>query len=231
MFYVKAKRALTEKAPSIEDTAAKLKRLGVSDDKAEASGKRNQLKPTEVNPLNRNHSASQNPVVGSATDPDTLHVLVVEDNLINQQVFAKQLRQKGCIVHIANHGADALLALKKSTFAKDSGPHATPLSLVLLDLEMPVMDGLTCIKKIREWQKSGVLTRPVPVIAVWNCLSKSLGESSTDMFHRNSGYSQCQVRTSRRCQSGRNGTYNHHTSSCQILFPHGISCLSTNKHY
>lgn len=80
--------------------------------------------------------------------------------------MAQQLRKAKCVVHVANHGADALFFLETTTFAKDTGPSATPLSIVLMDLEMPVMDGLTCVRKIREWQKSGKLTKPVPVIAV-----------------------------------------------------------------
>jgi CheY-like chemotaxis protein len=40
------------------------------------------------------------------------------------------------------------------------------LSVILMDLEMPVMDGLTCARKIRELQKSGQLVRHVPIIAV-----------------------------------------------------------------
>lgn len=122
--------------------------------------------PNYIHPLNRKHSEQSNPVVGSATDPNTLHVLVVEDNLINQKVMAQQLRKAGCIVHVANHGADALNFLKTTTFARGCGPNAVPLSLILMDQEMPVMDGLTCIRHIREWQNSGELTRPVPVIAV-----------------------------------------------------------------
>lgn len=93
--------------------------------------------PKYVNPLNRKHSEADNPVVGSAESSDTLHVLVVEDNLINQKVMAQQLRKKRCIVHVANHGADALVFLRKTTFAKDSGPNATPLSVILMDQEMP----------------------------------------------------------------------------------------------
>ena len=86
--------------------------------------------------------------------------------MINQKVMAQQLKKARCEVNVASHGADALLFLEKTTFAKDCGPYATPLSIVLMDLEMPVMDGLTCIRKIRDWQKSGKLTTPVPVIAV-----------------------------------------------------------------
>jgi len=80
--------------------------------------------------------------------------------------MANQLRRANCIVHVADHGADALIFLKKTTFGKESGPNAIPLSIVLLDLEMPIMDGLTCVRRIRELQKSGDLARPVPVIAV-----------------------------------------------------------------
>jgi CheY-like chemotaxis protein len=42
----------------------------------------------------------------------------------------------------------------------------TPLSIVLLDLEMPTMDGLTCIRHIREKQLRGEILGHVPVIAV-----------------------------------------------------------------
>lgn len=91
---------------------------------------------------------------------------VVKRILTSSQVMAQQLKKAKCEVHVANHGADALFFLEKTTFAKGCGPYATPLSIILMDLEMPVMDGLTCIRRIREWQKQGKLTRPVPVIAV-----------------------------------------------------------------
>lgn len=45
-----------------------------------------------------------------------LHVLLVEDNLINQQVLSKQLRREGCIVDVANHGLEALQILEERTF-------------------------------------------------------------------------------------------------------------------
>lgn len=80
--------------------------------------------------------------------------------------MAQQLKKAKCVVHVANHGADALLFLQTTTFAKTCPPNATPLSIVLMDLEMPIMDGLTCVRKIRECQRAGNLTRPVPVIAV-----------------------------------------------------------------
>jgi len=76
------------------------------------------------------------------------------------------LRKAGAVVHVANHGADALLFMEKATFSTKSGPGATPLTLVLLDSEMPVMDGLTCVRHIRQRQKTGDFISNLPVIGV-----------------------------------------------------------------
>lgn len=68
-----------------------------------------------------------------------LRVLLVEDNIINQKVLGKQLRKAGCQIWVANHGLEALDTLERETF-----------DVVLMDLEMPVLDGLKAMRKIRE---------------------------------------------------------------------------------
>ncbi|KAL2061257.1 hypothetical protein VTL71DRAFT_7530 [Oculimacula yallundae] len=94
------------------------------------------------------------------------HVLVVEDNIVNQKVLSKQLQSAGCIVSVANHGREALTYLEKSHFWKGLETIGTALSVVLMDLEMPIMDGLTCVKLIRQLQDEGKIIGHVPVIAV-----------------------------------------------------------------
>ncbi|EON60987.1 hypothetical protein W97_00197 [Coniosporium apollinis CBS 100218] len=98
--------------------------------------------------------------------PSTLHVLVVEDNLVNQRVLAKQLRNLGCVVNVANHGGEALDFLRKTTHWTASGGGNEVLSLILMDWEMPIMDGLTCVRIIRGLQQDGTVSGHVPVIAV-----------------------------------------------------------------
>ncbi|KAI9719409.1 MAG: hypothetical protein M1812_003480 [Candelaria pacifica] len=93
-------------------------------------------------------------------------VLIVEDNLVNQRVLQKQLRNLGCVAHVANHGGEALDWLQKSRYWKDRNQDAPDLSVVLMDQEMPVMDGLTCARRIREYEQSGQIVRHVPIIAV-----------------------------------------------------------------
>jgi len=119
------------------------------------------------------------PRAGSLYSPSDLHILLVEDNLINQKITAKQLRQLGCTVHVANHGLEALQFLARSCFfntseqidpseAVEDSPaqEQVPLTVILLDQEMPHMDGLQCVRRIREMEHSDKLTRHVPVIAV-----------------------------------------------------------------
>ncbi|KAH0331740.1 histidine kinase, partial [Aureobasidium melanogenum] len=117
-----------------------------------------------------------------AEDKPHLHVLVVEDNIINQRVMAQQLRRLGCTVHLANHGLEALEFLRKTSFWAYHPPpswneeapsprtvpqsNTIPLSVVLMDLEMPVLGGLETVKRIRSLQSEGSIISHVPVIAV-----------------------------------------------------------------
>ncbi|KAE9988896.1 hypothetical protein EG328_005606 [Venturia inaequalis] len=104
--------------------------------------------------------------IGSAVIQRKLAILVVEDNLVNQRVLCKQLRNLGHIVYAANHGKEALEFLEKSTYwaANDgSGEH---LDIILLDTEMPVMDGLTCARLIREAEREGKFKGHIPIVSV-----------------------------------------------------------------
>ncbi|KAL8798256.1 MAG: hypothetical protein Q9182_006817 [Xanthomendoza sp. 2 TL-2023] len=114
-------------------------------------------------------SSASTSLLASDQDPkgphSSLSVLLVEDNLINQQVLKKQLVKHKYEVQVANHGKEAIDYLKGTNMwvGNDNGYR---LDVVLMDLEMPVMDGLTCARKIRQLQKEGAITQHVPLIAV-----------------------------------------------------------------
>ena len=67
-----------------------------------------------------------------------LRVLVVEDNIINQRLALTLLRRLGWTVSLACNGFDAIAALERENFG-----------LVLMDVQMPVMDGLMATREIR----------------------------------------------------------------------------------
>jgi CheY-like chemotaxis protein len=78
-------------------------------------------------------------------------ILLVEDNEINQQVASEILEQAGFYVDIANHGQEALDMLENKTY-----------DCVLMDVQMPIMDGFTATAKIRENNKY----KDLPILAM-----------------------------------------------------------------
>ncbi|KAK5553493.1 hypothetical protein LTR46_008468 [Exophiala xenobiotica] len=103
-------------------------------------------------------------------------VLLVEDNIINAQVLMKQLKRAGCTVYIANHGQEALDFLPRTRAWHNyeplqvvDSPSASldvDIDCILMDVEMPVLDGLSCTRQIRVLQKDGLLTKHIHIIAI-----------------------------------------------------------------
>jgi signal transduction histidine kinase/CheY-like chemotaxis protein/tetratricopeptide (TPR) repeat protein len=83
-------------------------------------------------------------------------VLLVEDNEINQQIAAEMLRDAGFEVDLAENGQDGL----NQVHARHA--EGRPYDLVLMDMQMPTMDGVSATRLIRETHAADVL----PIIAM-----------------------------------------------------------------
>ncbi|HEY1483071.1 MAG TPA: ATP-binding protein [Candidatus Acidoferrum sp.] len=89
----------------------------------------------------------------STPAPESLRILVAEDNVVNQRVISRMLEKMGHRVLVAENGQEALVALQ-----------AEPFDLVFMDMQMPVLDGVQATRAIRD-SEAGT-TRHVPIIAL-----------------------------------------------------------------
>lgn len=86
-----------------------------------------------------------------------MNFLIVEDNLINRMVLQSLLEPVTKNLAFAENGAEALEAVEAGT--------GTGFQLILMDINMPVMDGVTATKEIRKYETHHGLP-PTPIIAV-----------------------------------------------------------------
>ena len=98
--------------------------------------------------------AEETPAEDKTANPTTpAHILLAEDNQLNQVLARRILEQAGHSVVIAANGLEALQALEKGRF-----------DLVLMDIQMPEMDGFSALRAIRA--HADPRTRSLPVIAL-----------------------------------------------------------------
>ncbi|MBF0461697.1 MAG: response regulator [Magnetococcales bacterium] len=84
------------------------------------------------------------------------HVLLVEDNQVNQEVAVATLELFGCRVTVADNGQRAITLLHKSNPSFDA---------IFMDCEMPILDGFEATRRLRQWESD--MERPrTPVIAL-----------------------------------------------------------------
>jgi signal transduction histidine kinase/CheY-like chemotaxis protein len=82
-------------------------------------------------------------------------ILLVEDNLINQKVSLFSLSNQGFEVDLAENGAVAVEKFRQNTY-----------DLILMDIQMPVMDGITASTLIRKMEAERNTKKPVRIVAI-----------------------------------------------------------------
>lgn len=97
--------------------------------------------------------ARGNPVPGEETQVQ-LRILVVDDNRINLIMTRRMLDKAGHVTAGAGDGAMALEFLARE-----------PFDIVLMDISMPVMDGVECTRRLRAGA-AGAANRAVPILAI-----------------------------------------------------------------
>jgi len=86
---------------------------------------------------------------------ERLNILLVEDNLLNQRIVTFSLKRFNHDVIIANNGVEAIELFREKKF-----------DVILMDIMMPVMDGLEATVKIREIESITNIEKRTPIIAL-----------------------------------------------------------------
>ncbi len=88
------------------------------------------------------------------------HILLVEDNTTNQEIIKGLLENSGIIIDIASNGKEAVQKFKSNLNAPTEVTLGCKYELILMDLQMPIMDGIEATKIIRTTNKD------IPIIAL-----------------------------------------------------------------
>jgi len=92
------------------------------------------------------HPTTEPFTAGNASDtaqPLSLHILLAEDNPVNQKVAMRLLEKRGHVVTVAATGHEAVTAMSRHTF-----------DLILMDVQMPEMGGFEATRIIRQKERS-----------------------------------------------------------------------------
>ncbi|KAJ5164441.1 uncharacterized protein N7500_006271 [Penicillium coprophilum] len=110
----------------------------------------------------------------STTMDWNLHVLIAEDDPINSRIVQKRLEKFGYTVHMTSNGKECAAAYKANP---------TRFDAVLMDLQMPIVDGLGATQMIREYEQQELAneTTPAPRIPIF-AVSASLLEENRQMY-------------------------------------------------
>ena len=130
-----------------------------------------ELELTTLNSKISNRVKQDNISLINTNNIKDLNILVVEDNIINQEIIVGLLEDSGVLIDLASNGKEAVDKFKNNNY-----------KLILMDIQMPIMDGYEATKLIRKIEKECAVSsldfENIPIIALSaNAMSEDILKS------------------------------------------------------
>ena len=123
----------------------------------------------ELSGARLNHKELQPESTANKTEKLSGHILLAEDNPVNQEVGMAMLRTMGCQPEVVNNGHEAVKAFAEKHF-----------DAILMDCHMPEMDGFEATVKIRQQETALNKTQQIPIIALTADVKKGIIDQCLD---------------------------------------------------
>jgi signal transduction histidine kinase len=162
-------RTVKDKAPKDLRGKGKGKEESLPTDTADSEKQQQQQQGARLpsQPRQENDSPS------SDSQQPKLHVLLVEDNIINQKLVSRKLAGRNFAVSTAGNGQEAVDMVVASfsssssdNNASSSGSSPGPIDIILMDQEMPIMDGNAAAREIRSQEQKVGRDKRIPILGV-----------------------------------------------------------------
>jgi two-component system sensor histidine kinase/response regulator len=150
IFHFTASFALDPALPSTDEPAAQDRQL------LEVSQRMPAPVVNRPQPISVNLEPRTSEFLPSSTGQNTINILVAEDNAVNRHLIKRLLEKRGHTVLVAGNGREAIRILEEA--------HWNGIYAVLMDIQMPEMDGLQATATIREHEQS--TGAHLPIVAI-----------------------------------------------------------------
>lgn len=128
---------------------------------------------TSKSPVSKRANVDQSQADQQPSQLPALNILLAEDNLINQKVTIQMLRKLGYKADVAANGFEALQALERQ-----------PYDIILMDVQMPEMDGLEAARRIRERWHNGPKIIAITAYALEGDMDRCLDAGMDDYISK-----------------------------------------------
>jgi len=170
---------------------------------------------------------------------DGMHILLVEDDAINRKIVSSIVQKNMGHASLATNGIEGVELIKQAMIKMQNSKTTDLLyDMIIMDIEMPEMNGLEATKRIREIERSYQLNQSIPIIAMTShqlpeeinqCLNAGMNDHVKKPIEPNVLISTLMKYIPQKCSNQSISNLEDNDSSILVNFKEGLSKVSMNE--